>query len=253
MERLRYIPVKEADGPEQMAIDEAILRSYDEGNSPPTLRFFRFDPSTITMGYAQEVDDVIDTSRCEELDIPYVRRITGGGTVFHDYDGEITYSIVTDQILGSIEDSFYHLLKPIIKTLESYELDARFKPYNDILVDGRKISGSAQRRGKKGLLQHGTLMYATDLETLASILKLDEEKMKTKGADSFLDLVTTIDDELGYKPDPEDLIEDMKTMYEKHMKMELYEDKLNEREKELVEEFRPKYGSGSWTYDRDWD
>ncbi len=252
MERLRYIPTIEADGPEQMAIDEAILRSYDEGDSPKTLRFFRFQPSTITMGYAQEVDDVIDTTKCEELEIPYIRRITGGGTVFHDYEGEVTYSIVTDKISGSIEDSFHHLLKPIIKTLQDYELDARFKPYNDILVDGRKISGSAQRRGKKGLLQHGTLMYATDLEKLESILILDEKKMKAKGVKSFFDLVTTMDDELGYRPDPEELIDDMKNKYKKYFGLEMYEDELNEREKELVEEFKPKYGSETWTYDRDW-
>jgi len=170
MKRLRYIPTLEGPANEQMAIDEAILQAFDEGEIPTTLRFFRFDPSAITIGYSQDVDKVIHTDKCESYDIPFVRRITGGGTVYHDYHGEITYSIVTEQFDGSIQESFKYLLDPIIETLKGYGLKARFKPYNDILINRKKVSGSAQKRGKNGLLQHGTLMYATDLKTLADIL-----------------------------------------------------------------------------------
>lgn len=253
MEELRYIPLIEADGATQMAIDEALLRSYDLGISPPTLRFFRFEPSAITVGYAQDIPDVIDVDRCDEKDIPFVRRITGGGTVYHDYHGEITYSIVTDRPTGSIEDSFHYLLKPIIKTLINYELDAVFKPYNDILVGGRKISGSAQRRGKNGMLQHGTLMYATDLKTLSDILILDEEKLKAKGAKNFLDLVTTMEDELGYRPDVDDLIHDMKDRYQGYFDVKLTQGGLTEREEELVDHYKDRYESYSWNYNRNWD
>ncbi|MFO8109518.1 MAG: biotin/lipoate A/B protein ligase family protein [Thermoplasmata archaeon] len=252
MDKIRYIPTIEDNGPRQMAIDEAILRCYDKGLSPPTLRFFKFSPSAITMGYAQDVKNVIDTDRCRELDMPYVRRITGGGTVYHDLQGEITYSIVTDKISGSIEDSFHHLLKPIINTLQGYGLDAAFKPYNDILVNGKKISGSAQRRAKKGMLQHGTLMYATDLSTLASILLLDEEKLRAKGAGSFFDLVTTMEDELGRKLDPDELIIDMKDAYKKHLQVELVPDELNEEELDMVDKLTKKYSDERWTYNRKW-
>lgn len=233
-----------------MAIDEAILRCYDKGISPPTLRFFKFSPSAITMGYAQDVDDVIDTQRCRDLNIPYVRRVTGGGTVYHDLQGEITYSIVGDKIPGSIEDSFHHLLQPIINTLIDYDLDAVFKPYNDILVNRKKISGSAQRRARIGLLQHGTLMYATDLSTLASILLLDEEKLQAKGAKSFFDLVTTMEDELGWKPDPDELIDAMKQEYQKHLDVKLVEEGLTREELKMVEDLEKKYSSEEWTYDR---
>ncbi|MFO7991600.1 MAG: biotin/lipoate A/B protein ligase family protein [Thermoplasmata archaeon] len=253
MEELRYIPVIEADGPTQMATDEALLRSFDEGGSPPTLRFFRFKPSAITVGYAQDIPDVIDVDRCDEKGIPFVRRITGGGTVYHDYYGEITYSIVTDRPSGSIEDSFHHLLTPIIDTLIDYELDAVFKPYNDILVGGRKISGSAQRRGRKGMLQHGTLMYATDLKTLSEILILDEKKLRAKGAKNFLDLVTTMEDELGYRPEVDELIEDMKGEYQRYFDVKNIESGLTEKEEELVEFYKERYRSYSWNYNRDWD
>lgn len=252
MDEFRYIPPIETDVFEQMAIDEAILRSFDEGKSPRTIRFYRFKPSAITVGYTQDINDVINTYACDELDIPYVRRITGGGTVFHDYNGEITYSMVTDKIEGEIEESFFTLLEPIIETLKAYDLDAKFKPYNDILVETRKISGSAQRRGKKGMLQHGTLMYATDLDTLSEILKVDEEKLKERGADSFTDLVTTIEDEIGWKPEPDELIEDMKKSYEKVLDIETVEEELNDREIELKEKFKSKYESSNWNENRNW-
>ncbi len=252
MDEIRYIPTIEGSGPRQMAVDEAILRCYDKGLSPPTLRFFKFSPSAITMGYAQDVDGVIHTERCRELGMPYVRRITGGGTVYHDLQGEITYSIVTDIIPGAIEDSFHHLLKPIIDTLRDYDLEAEFKPYNDILVNGKKISGSAQRRGRKGMLQHGTLMYATDLSTLASILKLDMDKLRARGAKSFFDLVTTMEDELGWKPEPDDLIGEMKEAYGKHLGVKIVPGALNEHELQMADELTLKYSHESWTYNRKW-
>lgn len=252
MDEFRYIPPIESNAFEQMAIDEAILRSFDEDESPPTIRFYRFKPSAITLGYTQDIDETIDTKACEQHDIPYVRRITGGGTVFHDHDGEITYSMVADKIEGKIEESFFTLLEPIIETLKNYDLDARFKPYNDILVEKRKISGSAQRRGKKGMLQHGTLMYATDLEVLSEILKVDDEKLKARGAESFTDLVTTVEDEIGWKPDPEELIEDMKSSYERVLGIKTVEDGLNDNEKEHMKKFKEKYRSEDWNYNRIW-
>ncbi|MGM0405558.1 MAG: lipoate--protein ligase family protein [Thermoplasmatota archaeon] len=252
MKELRYIPVVEAPAHKQMAIDEALLRSYDDGNSPPTLRFFRFKPSAITVGYSQEIDKVIDTEKCEGYDIPFVRRITGGGTVYHDYHGEITYSIVADQYDGSIQKSFEYLLNPIIETLKEYGLEATFKPYNDILVSNRKVSGSAQRRGKKGLLQHGTLMYATDLEILSDILLLDEDKLKAKGVNSFFELVTTMEKELGNKPQPDELITKMKNNYVNYFGIQVKEGKLSEKEEKYAEELKEKYKSSEWTYNKNW-
>jgi len=250
---IRYIPPIEAEAARQMAIDEAILRSFDDGKVDPTFRFFRFKPSAITLGYTQSIDETIDEERCKEEDIPFVRRITGGGTVFHDYEGEITYSMVTEKSEEKIEKSFEKNLQPVINTLKNFGLDAKFKPYNDILVNKKKISGSAQRRGKKGLLQHGTLMYATDLEKLADILKIDEEKLKKKGADSFLDLVTTIQREIGEPLDPEHIIDVMRGEYIDHFEEEVVEKGLCEEEKRIASKLESKYSSKGWNRERTWE
>jgi len=248
----RYVPLIEAGPERQMAIDEAILRNFDRGNCIPTFRFFRFRPSSITLGYSQPIEETIDVQTCEDYDIPYVRRITGGGTVFHDYEGEITYSVVTEKLEGDIEGSFRELLGPIMETLEEFGLEPEFKPYNDVLVNKKKISGSAQRRGKKGLLQHGTLMFATDLEKLAEILKIDDEKLEKKGADSFLDLVTTMEKETGEKPDPSRLIEVMKDKYEAYFGEKVKKEELKREEIELADELENKYGSEKWLNERKW-
>jgi len=250
--KARYVPLIEAGPERQMAIDEAILRNFDRGNTIPTFRFFRFSPSAITLGYSQSVDETIDVQTCEDYEIPYVRRITGGGTVFHDYEGEITYSVVTKKLEGHIEESFRELLGPIMETLEEFGLEPEFKPYNDVLVNKKKISGSAQRRGKKGLLQHGTLMFATDLEKLAEILKIDDEKLEKKGADSFLDLVTTMEKETGEKPDPMKLVDVMKDKYEGYFGEKVKKEKLKKEEIELADELENKYGSEKWLNERKW-
>ncbi|MEF8832302.1 MAG: biotin/lipoate A/B protein ligase family protein [Candidatus Thermoplasmatota archaeon] len=248
----RYIPLIETGPERQMAIDEAILRSFDRGNCIPTFRFFRFKPSAITLGYSQSIDETIDVQTCEDYDIPYVRRITGGGTVFHDYGGEITYSVVTEKIEGDIEESFRELLEPIMETLKEFGLEPKFKPYNDILVNQKKISGSAQRRGKKGLLQHGTLMFATDLEKLAEILKIDHEKLEEKGAESFLDLVTTIEKKTGTKPEPNELIDVMREKYEEYFGKKIKREELKKEEIELADELEEKYRSEKWLKERRW-
>jgi lipoate-protein ligase A len=253
MEELRYIPPIEAPAEKQMAIDETLLKMYDEGKTSPTLRFYRFKPSAVSLGYSQDVDEVLHKNKCDELGINCVRRITGGGTVYHDYDGEITYSIITEKMKGEIEESFLRLLQPIIDVLKDFELNATFKPYNDILVDSRKISGSAQKRGKKGLLQHGTIMYATDLETLSDILILDKKKIREKGAESFQDLVTTMDDELGWKPDPYELIDELKEKYLLHFDTEINVKKLSNDERSLIERLEEKYKSENWFFNRKWD
>ncbi len=250
-EGFRYIPPIQAPAARQMAIDESILRCYDEGLSEPTVRFYTFQPSAITVGYSQDIDDVIHTERCDELGIPYVRRITGGGTVYHDMEGEITYSVTTDKMEGDIEESFYSLLEPIIDLLKDLGMETQFKPYNDILVSGKKVSGSAQRRGEKGMLQHGTLMYSTDLKTLADILKLDEEKMKKKDADSFLDLVTTMEYELDKSLDKDELIEMMKDSYDSHLGG-IEEKNLSQEEKDMAERLEEKYSAESWNMKRRW-
>ena len=112
----------------------------------------------------------------------YVRRITGGGAVFHD--NELTYSIVIPeshpQIPKNIIDSYKRICGAIMKGLDKLGIDSKYFPINDILTNNKKISGNAQTRKSKTVLQHGTILMDVDVEKMFSLLKVPDEKIKDK-------------------------------------------------------------------------
>ncbi|RLF89943.1 lipoate--protein ligase family protein, partial [Thermococci archaeon] len=160
---MRFIPLIVARPEVQMAIDEAIMRARIEGRVPDTVRLYVFKPSSVTIGRFQSVKHDVNLEKAKELGIPVVRRITGGGSVFHDEYGEITYSMVMGEdyhpALKNIQESYRFLAGPLVDALKDLGLNAEFSGLNDIVVNGKKISGSAQTRRKGVILQHGTFMY----------------------------------------------------------------------------------------------
>ena len=94
MDAWRFLSIETRNGFWNMALDEAILKAVIEKKSPNTLRFYKWDPSTINIGRNQSLSDEVDVEVAKEKGFNIVRRITGGGAVFHDKKREITYSIV---------------------------------------------------------------------------------------------------------------------------------------------------------------
>ena len=164
-----------------MGLDEAILDSVSQGNCLPTLRFYGWIPPAVSLGYFQGLQEEIDIEACKALGIDVVRRITGGGAVFHHH--EVTYSIVIplghSLARSGIIDSYRILLAGIVEGLAELGIQSEFAPINDIVSAGKKISGNAQTRKKGCILQHGTIIVEVDIDLMFSILK--EKKKKTKG------------------------------------------------------------------------
>ncbi|HBE46121.1 MAG TPA: lipoate--protein ligase family protein, partial [Spirochaetaceae bacterium] len=131
-----------------MGLDEALLGSVAEGKSLPTLRFYGWKPPAVSIGYFQGLHEEVDVDACRAAGVDVVRRITGGGAVFHHY--EVTYSIVvplSHQLARpNILDSYRLLLGGIIDGLALLGIEAEFAPINDIVTGGKKISGNAQTR-----------------------------------------------------------------------------------------------------------
>lgn len=163
-----------------MAIDEALLRLFDPESSAPVLRTYGWDPPTLSLGRFQKTEDVLDLGRCRSKDVSVVRRVSGGGTIYHA--DELTYSIACspDQIpsAASVKDSFRVLTGFLIDFYRSLGLNASYavdtvsdatclgvrtafcfagKESFDILIDGKKIGGNAQRRLKGVIFQHGSI------------------------------------------------------------------------------------------------
>jgi lipoate---protein ligase len=177
-----------------MGIDEALIGSVSGGEAPPTLRLYRWAPACVTVGYFQSLEAEVDLGACAAAGVDAVRRLTGGGAVFHDR--EITYSIVLP--LGhelapeDILESYRRICSGLVRGLGFLGVEASFEPINDIAVGGKKISGNAQTRKSACLLQHGTVLMDLEPERMFSLLKVPAEKLKGKLIEDVKSRVTSL-------------------------------------------------------------
>lgn len=190
-----------------MALDEAACEAVANREVLPTIRFYRWAPSAVSIGYFQSLADEVATDKCEKAGVDVIRRRTGGGAVYHDYDGEITYSVIAPETYfpKGITESYHVICGWILNSLARIGVEAEFKPINDIImaedavgpkgepVGGKKISGNAQTRRNGVLLQHGTLLYKVDVPKMFSLLKVGQEKIADKMIAAVEERVTSID------------------------------------------------------------
>ena len=248
----RLLPLRIDDAFMSMAIDEAILRLNAEGRSPNTVRFWRWQPSAVSLGCFQSVEKEVDLEVARRYGVDVVRRITGGGAVFHDYEGELTYSVVCSQgdVPDDIIESYKLICGGIVRGLGKFGLGAEFKPVNDVQVKGRKISGSAQTRRWGSVLQHGTVLISPNVRQMFELLRVSPEKISDKFIASVYERVTTVERELGRKPGFQEVREAMAGAFEEALGVELYDGELSNAEFSLAQSLRPNYASKDWVNKR---
>lgn len=239
---------------ENMAIDESILKHVVAGKSPCTLRFYRWQPSAVSIGYFQGIEEEVDLKACEAHGVDVIRRLTGGGAVYHDYEGEITYSVtMPDDYPGlprSILDSYDLLCKGLVLGLQSLGMPAEFKPINDIIVGARKISGNAQTRRFHGMLQHGTILCTVDAPLMFTLLKVPNEKIRDKLIAGVEERVTSIKREMG-AVDRDQVTQALIEGFTTALNIDLAPGELSEDELTLADQLREeRYASHAWTYKR---
>jgi lipoate-protein ligase A len=234
--QLRLIADEPVSGSLNMGIDSAIVQSVAEGESMPVLRLYSWINPVVTVGYFQKVSDTVNTCYCRKNNIDVIRRITGGGTVLHNK--EITYSFIAPVknsfLPEDLISSFKAIIDPIIISLQKMRIDAVFKPVNDILVDNKKISGSAQTRKHGVLLQHGTILTGIDKDIFEGALIFDFNKLNEKGVTEPLDLVTSVKNILGDKFNQDTACSLNKSIidnFSKVLNMEIVEKNLSARER----------------------
>lgn len=182
MTEFRIIPTETHTAALNMAYDEACMEAVRKGTVPPTIRLYRWKPSAITIGYFQCLADELDVEACKKDGIDIVRRQTGGGAVYHDAEGEVTYSIIAPEHLFSTDiiESYKEICQCIIDGLASIGVTASFRPINDLIIGEKKCSGNAQTRKGGVLLQHGTILLTVDAETMFTYLTPDKSKISDK-------------------------------------------------------------------------
>ena len=249
MIKLRLI-IDEGDGAYHMALDEAMLILRAVNAIPDTIRLYVFKPSTITIGYFQSVSEAVNEDFIRFRGIPLVRRPTGGGAVYHDMNGEITYSIIIseDKVPKNHIKSFKFLAGGVIRAARILGAPAEFRPLNDGVIAGRKFSGQAQLRRLGVVLQHGTFMYATNIDVLAQSLLAPKLKLMSKGVNAIKDRVTTISNYIGRPISRDEALRALIKGFSEALRAELVESSLSEVELLLASSLRWKYLSKEWTY-----
>jgi lipoate---protein ligase len=224
-----------------MAIDEALIENIGEA---PVLRIYGWRPAAISVGYFQSIKEEVDLEKCSQLGVDVVRRLTGGGAVLHEF--ELTYSFITKQYPQNIMESCRWICDAIVMSINRLGFDASFVPLNDIVVNGKKVSGSAQTRRKGVLLQHGTLLLGVDVDKMFSVLKVPSEKLRDKIIKDVKERVTNL---AGTTFD--DMASSLKTGFAEKFHAKLVADTLSTEEisraKWLAER---KYSSKEWNFRR---
>lgn len=168
-----------------LACEEYLLRHRDED----IFMLWQNEP-TVVLGKNQNIYAEVDLEYTEAHGIHVVRRITGGGAVYHD-GGNVNYTFITSRDRAQVLD-FAYFTAPIRKALASWGLKAELSGRNDLLVDGLKFSGNAQHATDKRILHHGTLLFDSDMSVLTAALKPAPEKLKSKGIASVRSRVTNL-------------------------------------------------------------
>lgn len=223
-----------------LAMEESLYRAVEEG-SPSFFLLWRNEPSVI-VGRFQNTAQEVNRAFVEERGIRVVRRISGGGAVYHDL-GNLNYSFILPNDEGDPFDFAKHAA-PVARALTGLGVEASFSGRNDLTIKGLKFSGSAQHMDRTRLLHHGTLLFDSDLSILGQALNADPAKFESKGFKSVRSRVTNILPHLPLAMSMEAFITVLRDSLSGLERRSLSEDEVRAIEK-LRDE---KYSSWEWNW-----
>ncbi len=266
---------------ENMAIDEAVLLAISEHKALPTLRFYGWQPATLSIGYFQKAQD-INLEAIKAENIGFVRRLTGGRAVLHDQ--ELTYSIIVPEdypgIPRQVNDAYRVLSQGLMQGYRALGLDANMVIYRneeeeskslvasqastacfdspswyELVVDGRKVAGSAQVRKHGVLLQHGSLLLDHDTDQLFRLLHFRDEHTAIEMKQRFTEKCVTIHQLLQQRNADRIVLHEIEDIFKREIANSLgiqwSEEYLSAEEQSTVERLiAHKYGHESWNLRR---
>ncbi|TMU88169.1 lipoate--protein ligase [Bacillus sp. BHET2] len=177
-----------------LAIEEYALKNLDINES--YLLFYINEPSII-IGKNQNTIEEINTDYVEKQGLHVVRRLSGGGAVYHDL-GNLNFSFITKDD-GESFHNFKKFTEPVVTALHKLGVNAELSGRNDIIAEGRKISGNAQFSTKGRMFSHGTLLFDSEMENVVSALRVKKDKIESKGIKSIRSRVANISEFLTEK------------------------------------------------------
>ena len=254
----RLLEPEVGDAFTNMAVDEAVMKARIEDRVPNTLRFYRWNPSAVSIGRFQNLSNEIHIENCRDHDVDIVRRITGG-TVYHDSEGEITYSIVTKTSelgCGDLDmlSAYQKICSGLNEAVKILGAKAEFHPPNpkrcpNLTIRGRKISGNAQSSKKGVLLQHGTFLLDIDHTKMFTFLKVPWAKTLNGVLKVSKRKLTSAKQELKSQISTEEAYRALVKGFEKALNVQFVEEELTEYERKLAERLRKeRFATEDWTF-----
>ena len=241
-----------------MAIDEAMLNARIRGFIPNTLRVYMWKPSAVSIGYFQDVHDVVNVDACRKHGVEIVRRPTGGGAVYHDEVGEVTYSVVVDESSLGVKNpigAYEKICSGVIEALKIIGVNVDYNPGSEkacpnLVVNGKKLSGNAQLRRSGVILQHGTILVDVNLKSMFTFLRVPWTRNLNEILAVAEKKITSLKNELGYAISPKEVYKALKKGFSKAVNIDFFEKNLTEYELKLAEALYVKYRSRDWTFNR---
>lgn len=241
---MKYLENYSNDPQYNLAFEEYCFKNLDKKEDYVILWI---NGPAIIVGKNQNTSEEVNAEYVRNNNIKVVRRVTGGGAVYHDL-GNLNFSIITSAS-GSEKIDFKKYNIPILKALEKLGINGELSGRNDMTIDGKKFSGIAQSVWKNRVLNHGTLLFDTALDVLSQALNVKADKYESKGVKSVRSRVTNIRDYLTEDADI-DMFRNLLLKYIFQMEdltPEVY--KLTEEELKAVDKlYKEKYSTWEWNY-----
>ncbi|MGQ9026471.1 lipoate--protein ligase family protein [Bacillus licheniformis] len=275
-ETWRFIDSGRRDPAFNMALDEALLFWRSENKIPPTIRFYGWNPPTLSVGYFQNIEKEINLDAVKKHGLGFVRRPTGGRGVLHDQ--ELTYSVIVSEehpeMPKTVTEAYRVISEGILEGFRELELDAYFAiprtekekqslknprssvcfdapSWYELVVEGRKVAGSAQTRQKGVILQHGSILLDLDEDKLFDLFIYKNDRLRERMQRNFKQKAVAINELTKEKVTIEEASEAFKKGFEKGLNIHLEPYELTEEETEFVEDLaRTKYATDEWNYRR---
>ena len=257
-----------------MALDEALLDWHSKGSIPPVLRFYEWNPATLSIGYFQQVERDVNMQAVKAQNLGFVRRPTGGRAVLHDQ--ELTYSVIVSesypQMPVSVTEAYRVISEGILLGFQNLGLHAYFsvpetqeqlddlkKPksavcfdapsWYELVVEGKKVAGSAQTRQKGVILQHGAILLDLDEELLLSVFNFSSPEAKEHMRKKLPEKAVAMNQFVETPFTVEQCITAFSKGFEQALDIELIPYELTEAQYLFVEQLaQKKYASDEWNF-----
>ena len=272
----RYIDSGYGSASFNMALDEALLDWHSEGKIPPVIRFYGWNPASLSIGYFQRIEREIDMEVVKKHGLGFVRRPTGGRGVLHEH--ELTYSVIVSEehpeMPKTVTEAYRVISEGVLKGFQNLGLEAYFAvprtdeeknalksprsavcfdapSWYELVVEGRKVAGSAQTRQKGVILQHGAILLDLDEDKLFSLFKYSNERVKERMQKAFKTKAVAIKELSGRTVTMDEAITAFRDGFAEGLNIKLEPYTLTDEEMAYVQHLaKTKYESDEWNYKR---